>query len=472
MDGSCPFGNFDELPTSLVLDPSFLPFAHHDHDDASTLDLYSFHSDHDISFNTSHLLTGYESADPDSQQDTPPPTTRPRKRFSSTSVRVLRNWLVQHMRHPYPNVGEIEALQKQSGLDRQQILTWFANARRRTKFRRHQYTAVETQHMGAAPLDIPRPRPSTPAPSQMDPLQRWQNSPPEDEPANAAAIARAVSGLPPIDGISSGIIRPTAGGRVTSTGHISSISSTGTSDSSQSCRSSQASAYSFTSQNSKQVPPFLRKTRKRRRRVTTNKLSLGDVGASALLHACHLFQCTFCTETFKTKHTWQRHEKSLHLSLEQWQCSPLGPIVIGVDSKPTCVYCGHKNPDREHLDIHNYAACEDRLREERSFSRKDHLRQHLRLVHRVPFIKWPMDEWKIESGEIRSRCGFCNLNMHDWAERADHLAEHFKDGETMAHWEGDWGFERPVLEMVENAMPPCECSFNSSDCSLRRLRCR
>lgn len=25
------------------------------------------------------------------------------------------------------------------------------------------------------------------------------------------------------------------------------------------------------------------------------------------------YQCTFCTETFKTKHDWQRHEKSLHL---------------------------------------------------------------------------------------------------------------------------------------------------------------
>jgi hypothetical protein len=37
----------------------------------------------------------------------------------------------------------------------------------------------------------------------------------------------------------------------------------------------------------------------------------------------------------------------------------------------------------------------------------------------------------------------------------DHLAEHFKTGKSMADWEGDWGFEAPVLAMVENSVPPC-----------------
>lgn len=31
------------------------------------------------------------------------------------------------------------------------------------------------------------------------------------------------------------------------------------------------------------------------------------------------YQCTFCTDTFKTKYDWRRHEITLHLSLEQWQ---------------------------------------------------------------------------------------------------------------------------------------------------------
>lgn len=31
------------------------------------------------------------------------------------------------------------------------------------------------------------------------------------------------------------------------------------------------------------------------------------------------YQCTFCTDAFKTKHDWQRHETTMHLSLEQWK---------------------------------------------------------------------------------------------------------------------------------------------------------
>ncbi|KAG8407997.1 hypothetical protein J3459_018312 [Metarhizium acridum] len=31
------------------------------------------------------------------------------------------------------------------------------------------------------------------------------------------------------------------------------------------------------------------------------------------------YQCTFCTDTFKTKFDLQRHESSMHLSLEQWK---------------------------------------------------------------------------------------------------------------------------------------------------------
>jgi len=45
--------------------------------------------------------------------------------------------------------------------------------------------------------------------------------------------------------------------------------------------------------------------------------------------------------------------------------------------------------------------------------------------------------------------------MDTWTTRADHLAEHFKAGRTMADWKGDWGFEAPVLSMVENSIPPC-----------------
>jgi hypothetical protein len=46
--------------------------------------------------------------------------------------------------------------------------------------------------------------------------------------------------------------------------------------------------------------------------------------------------------------------------------------------------------------------------------------------------------------------------MDSWHTRQDHLAEHFRMGETMAGWKGDWGLEDAVLRLVQNSMPPCQ----------------
>jgi hypothetical protein len=93
------------------------------------------------------------------------------------------------------------------------------------------------------------------------------------------------------------------------------------------------------------------------------------------------------------------------------------------------------------------------------FYRKDHLQQHLTLVHGATFRRTPMETWKRQNQLIRSRCGFCNLAMDSWDERVDHIAEHFKTGKSMADWEGGWGFEPHVADKVESAIPPCECSL-------------
>lgn len=182
-----------------------------------------------------------------------------------------------------------------------------------------------------------------------------------------------------------------------------------------------------------------------------------ETGGTSLTAPLKTFQCTFCTETFRTKHDWQRHEKSLHLSLERWVCTPKGSKAFNPDvSAICCVFCGQANPDEEHVETHNHSACQERSLEERTFYRKDHLRQHLKLVHDVKFLNWSMEPWKVVTPQIRSRCGFCGIVMDSWKIRVDHLAEHFKTGNTMADWKGDWGFDQPVLEMVENSIPPCK----------------
>jgi hypothetical protein len=167
------------------------------------------------------------------------------------------------------------------------------------------------------------------------------------------------------------------------------------------------------------------------------------------------YQCTFCTEVFKTKYDWQRHEKSLHLPLESWVCALEGPQTSKKElGERCCVFCGEPPQDDAHIETHHYTACQERNVQERTFHRKDHLVQHLRLVHGVEFLEWSMARWMLHMPNVQSRCGFCGITMSTWLERTDHLAEHFKSGTTMASWQGDWGFDDTIMALVETAIPP------------------
>ncbi|TIC95311.1 Homeobox protein 4 [Colletotrichum higginsianum] len=383
-------------------------------------------------------------------------TTTPPKigtRFSSKSLRVLKTWLANNNQHPYPTAEDMEMLQRQTALSRQQITNWLANTRRRTRFKvppkRPPSPAVTSAR--ALPINIPQGGILPEALHHLNPLERWQVSPPEHEPASVSAIAHAVSGFSS-DGedLADKSLTDSVPPARSLYGH-SSASSAGTSHSS---RSSANSAYSHNSRSSlRSLDPLgASAVRRRRRRAVAKRPE--PQGTGTLWQTASTYQCTFCTETFKTKHNWQRHEKSLHLSLERWECAPTGPTVPDASGQLVCVFCGEADPDKRHLEKHNYQACRDRLSEDRTFYRKDHLQQHLKLVHDAKFLRWPMGDWKYESEVIRSRCGFCGWSMTTWNDRIDHLAEHFKDGKTMADWHGDWGFDDAVLKMVENSMAP------------------
>ena len=123
-----------------------------------------------------------------------PPTPKAGGRFSKEVVRMLRNWLTAHKARPYPTNEEMEMLQQRTGLNKTQIANWFANARRRAKLPRAS-SSHASSNTSSRPIEI-APRPDTPAPVRnsrsMNPMERWQSSPPEHEPAAVSDIARAV----------------------------------------------------------------------------------------------------------------------------------------------------------------------------------------------------------------------------------------------------------------------------------------
>jgi hypothetical protein len=65
---------------------------------------------------------------------------RPKKgaaaaRFPRAAVKVLKDWMLQHIDHPYPTDEDKEILKQQTGLSIGQISNWMANTRRRQKAR-------------------------------------------------------------------------------------------------------------------------------------------------------------------------------------------------------------------------------------------------------------------------------------------------------------------------------------------------
>ncbi|KAL6793309.1 hypothetical protein GGI42DRAFT_152907 [Trichoderma sp. SZMC 28013] len=368
-------------------------------------------------------------------------------RFSREALRILRNWLLSNHRHPYPSNEEKENLARQTGLNKTQISTWVANARRRGKVRAPRSTSSSPGRLNNG-IDIPQRK--TPMTRGMSPMERWRHSPPDQEPASITAIASAVSSA----GFSAGAGDASANYKDMDDrrpGSIDHLSSAGSSKTSHSSNGSLGSAISHKSGESLESLYSLKSRGRRRRRRQIPKV----VDISAMLPSVHKYQCTFCTETFKTKHDWQRHEKSLHLSLEQWVCSPNGPIQFCAEwDCLACVYCGLKDPSPEHAEHHNDFVCHGRPDAEKTFFRKDHLRQHLSIVHDAKFQKWPMSDWKVATPAVRSRCGFCGIILHSWDSRVGHLAQHFKTGKSMADWKGDWGFQGEILKIVENGMPP------------------
>ncbi|KAJ4982674.1 hypothetical protein SVAN01_11833 [Stagonosporopsis vannaccii] len=270
------------------------------------------------------------------------------------------------------------------------------------------------------------------------PLQRWRNSPPEDEAASLSAIHGALQSSPKVvpspTGHSHGLdsLRSLQG-----PSSRASVDS-GASGSSLHSSASGGSAVSTTSQHLR-----VTKTRKKSAWKTKNK-NAPD----------RMFKCTFCCDTFKHKYDWSRHEKSVHLNLEEWHCTSNGAFIIRPNTgRVHCAYCDELDPSSEHLDLHNHDACRRNPNVQRVFRRKDHLVQHLRLVHKLETMP-PMEDWKAETMAVVSRCGFCDSVLETWDKRIDHLTIHFRAGKTMLDWQGDHGFDPAVAAHVTNALPP------------------
>jgi hypothetical protein len=383
-------------------------------------------------------------------------------RFSRHARSILRVWFNEHKDNPYPSSEEKDDLAAQTGLKRNQISLWLVNTRRRYRSRKHQQAKARNAQASQSPSMTGSS--SSPSTSQDDyqtlnPMDRWKILPLENEATPAPMILAAVASapapspepFPDTNDYSASLwdydLQSAADASNYDTFWTQSMASYETGVFSGSTISdSTALSYPYLGPNFSSTSSQSARTangERRRRRCHITKPQKPATKQRP-------FHCTFgCISSFATKHDWQRHEKSQHLSLESWTCCLSGGTIETING-PVCAFCEHPEPNTAHMETHNFSECQEKDLAERTFYRKDHFQQHLRLTHGSKYIA-RMESWKAEVGVVKSRCGFCSASFDSWAQRADHLAAHFKCHATMSEWVGDLGFEPHIAAIVENA---------------------
>ncbi|KAJ5823198.1 Homeodomain [Penicillium robsamsonii] len=369
------------------------------------------------------------------------------KQFLRKGARVLREWFYQNQEYPYPTDAQKNQMAHETGFSPKRISTWFANARRRQKQKIQAAGLSSTSRMRSGSPMV------TSTLSSLTPMERWQASPPEDEPVPELAIQHAIASgsmqsddsLDPsqLDGSMMDFFN-----FAESSSHLaSSVSSIGSKLSETS--DSTSSAWSYHSSADAGLPfPLLPKQTKPKR-IRGRQRATVDYN----------YQCTFCSQSFKKKHDWARHEKSVHLTLDSWLCTPnLNSVQQAFELQSSeCSFCDVLSPTPAHWEEHEFQVCADKPAQERSFSRKDYLWQHLRKFHsctKAPVAD--LESWRGSGTNVESRCGFCGCSLSTWSARAEHLAAHFKKGSRMDQWEGDWGLDASALSILRNAVPPSQ----------------
>lgn len=106
--------------------------------------LDTLHSVEEVSERTFGALTGRKQMrslghqgpiEEDDAEDKAPKKGAAAARFPRAAVKVLKDWMIANIDHPYPTEEQKETLAKQTELSVGQISNWMANTRRRHKAR-------------------------------------------------------------------------------------------------------------------------------------------------------------------------------------------------------------------------------------------------------------------------------------------------------------------------------------------------
>ncbi|KAI3320437.1 hypothetical protein HD806DRAFT_538273 [Xylariaceae sp. AK1471] len=170
-----------------------------------------------------------------------------------------------------------------------------------------------------------------------------------------------------------------------------------------------------------------------------------DDGGQNVPRRAAVYACTFCRREFRTTYLWKRHEVSAHAPQVQWVCG--SAMLTGWEANKSCPICMVRPPPDNSLSAspsctHRLMECWEKPKSERTFFRKDALKQHVRLVHckgdstllSCEYFNIDESEEKRDTTKYDLTCHFCGFSCGSWGERALHIITHFDTGVSMRLW--------------------------------------
>lgn len=152
--------------------------------------------------------------------------------------------------------------------------------------------------------------------------------------------------------------------------------------------------------------------------------------------------------------------------------------TIGFDCSE-CPFYSTSEPSADHSCPHSYFECSQKPIEERTFTRKDHLKQHILRVHlkqRPLFVhqKWDsnviegldnlLDGWHqvslLDPGDPELHCGFCGMWFDEWKTQVNHVEDHFKEDLDLSCWWPERKYIR-FIRLFVGAGNNCKLSASS-----------
>lgn len=322
---------------------------------------------------------------------------RPSK-LPSHALQLLQEWLSSNRNNPYPDPETKRSLAETCGITEKQVTTWFTNARARgvLKTIEHSHSGSEDEAMLETGVSNINLAPKSSAPT-TDLIVESSYQPPYTAEFTEHEL-----------------VQSSRRGKKKDYSHLSPVSPI------------NYQPFPATSPSTSTIP--------------NDPTSANDKSQET-------WQCTFCYQPVAPK-SWRRHEETQHHPNRKWTCLGSGPCVpISTSSSSShdtkvCAFCMLPNPSEQHLQqSHRIVECMAKDEKERTFYRPDHLRQHVKNFHDATLWDEIRDFWRKERKvkiEVENwTCGFCGVLLRTWDVRETHVAAHFKDGCTMAEWNGD-----------------------------------